>query len=86
MGRKARIENKLQNIFSPSHLEVIDESHFHAGHAGAKPEGETHYRVKMQCAGFTGQTRLSQHRAINAALQDEFDLGLHALALETRGA
>lgn len=59
-----------------------DESALHAGHAGAAPGGETHYRIRMTSAAFAGQSRIARHRAVNAALKAEFEAGLHALALE----
>ncbi len=82
MSRKHRIETVLQQNFQPQALEVIDESRLHAGHAGARPEGETHFRVKILAAGFAGQSRVAIHRAINTALASEFETGLHALAIE----
>ena len=81
-NRAARIEAALRLQFSPAHLNVRDESALHAGHSGARPEGETHYRIQMTAAAFAGQSRIAQHRAVNAALKEEFDTGLHALALE----
>ena len=72
---------KLSAKFSPTHLEVIDESHRHAGHAGARPEGESHFRVRIASPTLTG-TRVAQHRAITQTLDAEFAAGLHALAIE----
>lgn len=72
---------KLSAKFSPTHLEVIDESHRHAGHAGARPEGESHFRVRIASAALTG-TRVAQHRAIMQTLDAEIAAGLHALAIE----
>lgn len=82
MSRKQRIENFLTKALLPQHLEVIDESAHHAGHAGARPEGETHYRVSIQAAVFEGRSRVDAHRLINDALAVEFRNGLHALAIE----
>jgi BolA protein len=76
------IVEKLSVKFTPSHLEVIDESARHAGHAGARAEGESHFRVRIAAPGLVGKSRLEQHRQINAALADEFAAGLHALAIE----
>jgi BolA protein len=72
---------KLSAKFAPTHLEVIDESYRHKGHAGARPEGESHFRVRIAAASLTG-TRVMQHRAIMQALNDEIEAGLHALAIE----
>jgi BolA family transcriptional regulator, general stress-responsive regulator len=83
--RRTRIETTLTQAFTPLSLEVIDESHQHAGHAGARPEGETHYRVRMVTPAFAGLSRVEMHRRVNASLLPEFDRGLHALALELKG-
>jgi BolA protein len=83
--RKARMETALQRL-SPLHLEVIDDSDKHAGHSGARPEGETHYTIRMVAPCFTGKTRVAIHREINALLAAEFASGLHALAIEAKGA
>lgn len=76
------ITRVLKLNFSPNHLEVIDESAKHAGHAGAKPEGQTHYRVKISAQHFDALSRIAQHRAVMDVLADEFKSGLHALAIE----
>ena len=83
-GRKERIAASLTGSFDPIALEVIDESDRHAGHAGAAPEGETHFRVKIVSAAFAGQTRVARHRAITAALAGEFAGGLHALSIDAK--
>lgn len=82
MSVRATIVEKLSVKFSPSHLEVIDESEKHRGHAGARPEGETHFRVRIASAALAGQTRLAQHRAVMGALEAELKGGVHALAVE----
>lgn len=68
--------------FQPDRLEVIDESARHAGHAGARPEGESHFRVRIAAAAFAPMSRLARHRAIHAALGPELLARIHALALE----
>jgi BolA family transcriptional regulator, general stress-responsive regulator len=68
--------------FAPLHLEVIDESHRHAGHAGARPGGETHFRVRIATRHFDGKTRIAQHRAVMEALDAQIKGGVHALAIE----
>lgn len=75
------IEQKLTAAFEPEQLEVIDESHLHAGHAGHRPGGETHYRVRITSPRFAGKTRLERHRMVNAVLADELSGGVHALAI-----
>lgn len=83
-----RIETKLAAAFAPELLQVIDESHEHAGHfvheGGAGHGGGTHFRVRMVSAAFAGKTRVQRHRAINEVLADEFAGGVHALALDAR--
>jgi BolA protein len=73
---------KLRTAFTPEMLEVFDESEKHAGHAGARPGGQTHFRVRIVANVFAGKTRLERHRMINAALAAEFAAGVHALAIE----
>jgi BolA protein len=82
-SRAERIRAALEAAFSPGLLEIVDESHLHHGHAGARPEGETHYAVRIRSAALEGLSRLAKHRAINDALKAEFASGLHALAIRT---
>ena len=84
MSVKDHIKAKLEAAFTPQQLEVIDESHQHAGHSGARPGGQTHFRVKMVAASLTGKSRVEQHRAINGVLAQELAGGVHALAIEAR--
>ena len=84
MGVAAAIESKLTAALSPSRMTVVDESHRHAGHAGARPEGESHFRVEIVSAAFAGRSRVDRQRMVYAALAEEFAAGLHALALTTR--
>ncbi|KQZ92757.1 hypothetical protein ASD74_18350 [Rhizobium sp. Root564] len=83
MSLRQRMENKLRDAFSPDRLNVIDESHMHAGH---QPDmtgtGETHMRVQIVSEQFSGKSRVDRHRAINGLLKPELDAGLHALAIE----
>jgi BolA protein len=83
-SRAHRIESLLRQAYAPTVLHVEDESHRHAGHAGARPGGETHYTVLLVAASFAGQSRVERSRAVHALLQQEFDTGLHALALRLR--
>lgn len=82
MIRSERIHNTLTKNFAPTTLDVVDDSHKHGGHAGARPEGETHYTVTIVSSQFEGQSRVAMQRAIMAALQDEFETGLHALSIK----
>ena len=77
-----RIETKLQETFSPEFLEVIDESDLHAGHSGARPGGETHFRVRMQSQFFIGLSRIDRQRSVHKALKSELEERVHALSLE----
>lgn len=82
MTRELRIRDILARTFAPETLEVTDDSARHAGHAGAAPEGETHFNVRITSAKFAGMSRLARQRAINKALAAEFDTGLHALSIK----
>ncbi len=83
-NRAERIRAALATRFAPRRLEVVDDSHRHAGHAGARPEGETHYGVVLVSPAFAGMNRVSRSRAVHDALADEFAAGMHALALTLR--
>ena len=76
-----RIRTKLEAGFKPQRLDVIDDSHRHFGHAGARPGGETHFRVEIVAAAFAGKSRLERQRAVYALLADELAGGVHALQL-----
>lgn len=78
----ARMRAKLAAAFAPSELQVIDESRHHAGHAGARPGGQTHYRVVMRSIALKGMTRIERSRAVHAVLAEELAGGVHALALD----
>jgi BolA protein len=82
MSVRDLIVEKLSVKFAPSHLEVIDESEKHRGHAGWNAAGETHFRVRIAAPGLAGQSRLAQHRAIMETLDAELKAGVHALAVE----
>ena len=76
------IAAKLGAAFSPLLLEVIDESHQHHGHSGARPDGESHFRVRIVAEAFRGKSRVDQHRMVNAVLADELKERVHAVAIE----
>lgn len=78
------IRERLIAALSPETLEIIDESAAHAGHSGARPGGETHFRVTIVSAAFAGKSRVDRHRAVNAALAEAFAQGLHALAIDAK--
>ncbi|MBI3673329.1 MAG: BolA family transcriptional regulator [Rhizobiales bacterium] len=77
-----RIAAKLTQALAPVRLEVIDESHLHAGHAGARPDGESHFRVLIVAEAFGGLSRVERHRLVNATLAEELKSRVHALAIE----
>jgi BolA protein len=77
------IENRLAAAFSPQRLEVINESHLHAGHQEHfDGQGETHLRVRIVADAFAGMSRIERHRAINALVAEELAGGVHAFAVE----
>ncbi|MEO0983822.1 MAG: BolA family transcriptional regulator [Pseudomonadota bacterium] len=80
--RTTRIRERLAEVFEPKLLEVTDESAAHAGHAGARPEGETHFNVLIVSNAFEGLSRVARHQAVNEALAEEFETGLHALSIK----
>ena len=77
------IREKLTARFAPVRLEIEDESHRHAGHAGARPEGETHFAVTIVSAVFAGETRVSRQRLVYQTLAEELATRVHALSLTT---
>ena len=86
MTAQERITRTLEEAFRPARVNVVDESHLHKGHAGHRPEGETHFRVRIASEAFAGRSRVDAHRMVNAALADEFARGLHALAIQIEKA
>jgi BolA protein len=82
MSVEATIREKLLRTFQPTRLEVINESHLHAGHRASPGTGESHFRVTMVSAQFAGKSRLQRHRLVNEALAAELAGKVHALALE----
>lgn len=84
MSIKTRMAERLNSIFSPAALEVLDESDRHKGHGGWREGGETHFRIRIVADAFSGMSRVARHRAINEAAAEFFAEGLHALAIEAR--
>jgi len=78
------ITQKLTDAFTPVELDVIDESHKHAGHSGARPEGETHFKVVIVAEAFNGASLVERHRAINTALAEELADRVHALSISAK--
>ena len=83
MSVREAIESKLAAALAPERIEVVDESHLHAGHAGARPGGDSHFRVTVVARAFAGKSRIERQRLVNGVLAEEFARGLHALALTT---
>jgi BolA family transcriptional regulator, general stress-responsive regulator len=81
MQMRDRIVGKLAQAFAPERLDVIDDSHKHAGHAGARPGEQTHFTVYIVSRAFQGKSRVERHRMINNALSGELAGGVHALAI-----
>jgi BolA family transcriptional regulator, general stress-responsive regulator len=78
------MRDKLQRTFQPTRLDVINESHLHAGHRTSPGTGESHFRVLMVSPLFAGKSRLQRHRLVNEALAAELKGKVHALALDLR--
>ncbi|MGH6990160.1 MAG: BolA family protein [Stellaceae bacterium] len=78
---KDRLAAKLTSALSPTRLEIIDDSQRHAGHAGARPGGETHFRVTIVAPGFAGTSRLARQRLVLSAVDAELKTGVHALSI-----
>jgi len=79
-----QIRAKLTDALAPESLDVIDESHKHAGHVGARPEGETHFRVEIVSREFAGLSRVERQRLVYKVLAEELAGSVHALALSAR--
>lgn len=80
-GRIARIHNALSDAFNPIELQITDDSHLHAGHAGAK-DGLGHFSLRIVAAAFANQPRVRCHQMIYAALGDMMKTDIHALSIQ----
>jgi BolA protein len=78
-----RIREKLSAGLQPTRLEIVDDSHKHAGHAGARPGGESHFTVEVVSAAFEGMGRVERQRLVYRLLEEEMAGPVHALALRT---
>ena len=81
MATADTIAQKLKDALSPQHIEVDDVSHHHAGHAGWREGGGTHFTVTIKAASFAGKSRIQRHRQVNSILADELASDIHALEL-----
>lgn len=80
-ARPAEIERRLLAAFEPESVLVEDESHLHAGHAGAQ-DGRGHFRVSIVSAAFEGMNPIQRHRAVYAAMGELMQTDIHALSIE----
>ena len=78
MNKQDTITEKLNQAFSPEHLEISNESHMHSG-----PATESHFKVVLVCNDFEGKMLIARHRMVNKVLEEELNGGIHALALHT---
>lgn len=76
------IHSRLAAAFAPSRLEVVDDSEAHRGHSGYQEGGQSHFNVLIRSTAFEGQSRVTRHRAVHAALGAELISRIHALALD----
>jgi BolA protein len=76
-----RIRRRLDAALSPTELELVDESARHAGHAGARPQGETHFRLTIVAEAFAGKRPIDRQRLVYAALGDLMRTDIHALSI-----
>lgn len=77
------LEKELSGAFSPSMLEIVNESHLHAGHQpGFDGGGETHLRIRITADCFATLSRVERHRKVNEIVTPFMDKGLHAVAIE----
>lgn len=83
IDRVALIEQRLRAALAPEHLEIVDDSAAHAGHAGAR-EGGGHFTVHIQSSAFIGKTPIQRHRLVNAAVADLMRREIHALSIHAR--
>ena len=80
----SEIDKRLREALAPTHLDVINDSARHLGHAGHDGSGESHFTVAIESPLFAGKSRLERQRAVNAALGDLLRDRIHALAIRAR--
>ncbi|MBP6545693.1 BolA family transcriptional regulator [Phenylobacterium sp.] len=76
------IQHKLTEAFSPTRLEIVDDSDRHAGHAGASASGESHFNVVIQAQAFEGAPKVARQRMVYRTLAEELAGPLHALSVK----
>jgi len=80
-----RMKTKLTDAFTPTYLEIVDESEDHRGHGGYREGGETHFKLTITSASFNGMSRVAQQRAVMAVVKTEMQERVHALAMTVSG-
>ena len=76
------LERRLTAAFAPERLEILNESHRHAGHAGDDGSGESHFRVVIRAGALAAMGRVERHRAVHRAVGPDLTARIHALALD----
>ena len=82
MSLETRMREKLMVALRPTRLDVVNESHLHAGHASSPGTGESHFRILIVSEAFAGKSRVERHRLVNEAVREELAGGVHALAIK----
>jgi len=82
MSLHTRMREKLMVALQPTRLDVVNESHLHAGHASSPGTGESHFRILIVSEAFAGKSRIERHRLVNGAVREELADGVHALAIK----
>lgn len=82
MSISKEMHRRLQEAFEPTHLEIVDDSESHRGHAGFRDGGETHFQVSISSSDFNAMSRLARHRAVHDALGSELMARIHALEIK----
>lgn len=85
MSVEQEIRSRLEEVFHPEALEVIDESEAHRGHSGYQEGGESHFKVVIAAPAFASMSRLARHRAVHGAIGPELIGRIHALELNITG-
>ncbi len=83
MSVETTIREKLVDALQPVRLDIVNESHLHAGHGHAPSTGESHFRVLVVSPLFAGKSRLARQRLVNETLAEELRTKVHALAIST---
>jgi BolA protein len=81
---RQQLEDTLTAAFAPQALEITDDSALHAGHAGAREGGESHFTVTITAEAFAGKSRIERHRLVNTALKDALAGPVHALVIKAK--